>query len=400
MSMSTAFQGLINKGVKSTYAPWEIFLTRKLNYLSLVGFFNVSVGIIVFLVVGEYELIPECTAVLVVSPLVILFNSKRNYIWGAYAFFGIGVVLFFFLTLKMGYMSFVVLFYFPLLTSLVQLMGRRETLRHMIVLLGLFSVSVIAIAWLSAYDFLSIHLSDASLSVIRPFMMLISFFSAIILIAIVTFENTKQEDLINRMLREKEILMAEVFHRVKNNLNIVTSLLNLRKNASDSAEVKEALDDCRNRVFSMALVHQKIYTNPNVGELNFSDYLEDLVGELVNTFGGRNAVDCVVDTSDVQLRLSDAIPCGLIVNELVTNSFKYGQTGAKKLVIHIRSQREGGLVSLEVTDNGPGFDFASYPTGKSLGMELVRSLCEQLDGRFAFTSDNNCRFRMTFTPGG
>jgi two-component sensor histidine kinase len=396
MNASRKFHGLINKGVKSTYAPWEIFLTRKLNYLSVIGFFNVSLGLILFSLLGEYNLVPECGFVLLVAPLVVILNTKKNYIWGAYLFFVIGIVLFFLLSLKMGYESYIVLFYFPILISVVQLLGRRETFRHMVIILSMFFVSIVVLVWLMSFHFLAIGLSDESLYVIRPFNMLISFFSAIALIAIVTAENTKQEDLINQMLHEKEILMAEVFHRVKNNLNIVTSLLNLRKHASESNEVRDALDDCRNRVFSMALVHQKIYTTPNVAQLNFSDYLNDLIGELVNSFGGKEAVDCRIDMSDVELRLADAIPCGLIVNELVTNAFKYARTSSEKLAIDVHLSEREDTVFLEVLDNGPGFDVMVVQTGKSLGMELIRSLSEQLDAEFVFSMDKGCHFRLSF----
>lgn len=396
MRLSAVFSSYINLGSRASYRPWETFLTRRLNYLSAIGFFNVLVALAFFAIIGEYELIGEMVAVLIAAPFVVLLNVKKNYIWSAYLFFLIGVALFFFVTLKMGYESYCILFYFPILISLVQLLGRRETIRHMVILMGIFFVSLVAVVWLATVDFLNMHLTEETLRIVRPFCILLSFFSAIALIAIVTLENIRQEKRINRMLSEKEVLVAEVFHRVKNNLNIVTSLINLRKNASDSPEVHEALDDCRNRVFSMALVHQKIYSTPNVALLNFSDYVRDLANELINALGGSEAVRCRIDASPVELHLGDAIPCGLIVNELVTNSFKYATPPEGKLAIGLRLWRENERVCLEVRDNGECFDLKLLDNEHSLGMELIRSLCEQLDASYQYAYEDGCLFRMSF----
>lgn len=399
MRISRLLSRYINLGVRSSYLPWETFLARRLNYLSVIGFFNVLAALVFFLAIGEYDLVGEMIAVLVVAPFVVFLNVRKDYVWAAYLFFGIGIVLFFFMTLKMGYESYCILFYFPILISLVLLLGRRETIRHMVILMALFFASLVAVVWLATLDYMNLHLSADMLKILRPFCILMSFFSAIALIAIVTLENIRQEKRINRMLNEKEVLVAEVFHRVKNNLNIVTSLINLRKNASDSPEVHEALEDCRNRVFSMALVHQKIYSTPNVARLNFSDYVKDLAIELINALGGSEAVRCDIDASPVELHLGDAIPCGLIVNELVTNSFKYANPQQGKLAIGLRLWQEEDRICLEVRDNGENFDFALLDNQHSLGMELIRSLCEQLDARYLYTYENGCLFTMSFRQG-
>jgi two-component sensor histidine kinase len=202
------------------------------------------------------------------------------------------------------------------------------------------------------------------------------------------------------MLKEKEVLLAEVFHRVKNNMNIVTSLLNLKKEISNSQEVKDALEDCRNRVFSMALVHQTIFNNNSIVELNFKAYIESLTTEIKNSLGSNKPVDIHLDTELVMLDLSTAIPCGLILNELITNSFKYASSDDKSLVIDIKMRQLNNTVELEVRDNGKGLPDNWKQNSYSLGMELISSLCEQIDGTHQFKNDKGLVFNLSFKLKG
>jgi two-component sensor histidine kinase len=212
----------------------------------------------------------------------------------------------------------------------------------------------------------------------------------------ITFESISQENEIKKMLLEKDVLLAEVFHRVKNNMNIVTSLLNLKKNMSESLEVKEALEDCRNRVFSMALVHNNIFNSKNVIGLNFKDYTQNLVNEISNSHGNSENDEIILETENINLDLSNAIPCGLILNELITNSFKYAQVENQKLRIHIKFYLEGDLIKLIVRDNGPGLKNLDFSISNSLGIDLIKSLSEQINGTFSFHNDNGLVFQLEF----
>lgn len=201
------------------------------------------------------------------------------------------------------------------------------------------------------------------------------------------------------MLNEKEILLAEVFHRVKNNMNIVTSLLNLKKHVSESQEVKDAIEECRERVYSMALVHQKIYNNKTIHSLDFKDYVNDLVQEAVNSIGGQDKVDVIFNTEPIDLPINYAIPCGLILNELITNSFKHAQIKNAKLKIEIGLANSNGLVTLSVKDNGPGFDFDNVRKQNSLGMDLIKSLSDQIDAKFSTVNKNGTFSKIEFRKG-
>lgn len=393
MKLVKRLDAFVNSGVRATYLPWEVFLTRKLNILTLIGFFNVAVSAVFLKLINFDEFVPACLLTLVAGPFVLLLN-RVSYILASYYFYAIAIVLFYFLTIRMGFDSYMILYYFPVMISLVQVLGRRETIAHLLIIAALFFVSVIAIAL--TYEGGQIQFPVNSLKVLRTFNIASSFFLAITLVCVFTIENIKQEALIKNMLHEKEVLLAEVFHRVKNNMNIVTSLLNLKKHSSSSDEVKQALEECRERVFSMALVHQKIYNNKRINYLNFKEYVSDLVNESINSIGGKEKVEVEFKTENVELPLNYAIPCGLILNELITNSFKHAQSVDKKLKLNIGLSYQEGQVGLSVKDNGPGFNFDQDPASASLGMDLIRSLSEQIDAHYTISNNEGCLFEMNF----
>ncbi len=395
--MINFFNKLINSGVKPNYQPWEIYLTRKLNLISLITMCNLVVSLVFFEVTSYTQIIFECLLSLVVVPFLILLNKYKNYIWTAYGFYLIGFSFLCSMCLKMGIDSYIILFYFPMMISMVQLLGRRETLKHLIgvSVFCFFTIIIIAIGY--KFNFYNTEINEIDFKNMKLFNILLSFLSALAFNISLVSESINQENLIKKMLKEKEILLAEVFHRVKNNMNIVTSILNLKKGMSDSKEVKEALEDCRNRVFSMALVHQSVYNNNDIVELNFKDYIEKLAKEIKNSFGDDKNVEIFFEAEDIKLDLSNAIPCGLILNELITNSFKYAKSENKKLEIKIKLKKVNNAIEIEIRDNGKGLSENLLKSEESLGMELIKSLSEQINGIYSFKNDNGLVFNLVFS---
>jgi len=352
---------------------------------------------LVFFEIVDFKLISlDCLLSLIILPFLILLNKYKNYIWAAYGFYFIGFSLLASMCLKIGMDSYIILFYFPMMISMIQLLGRRETLKHLIII-SLFCFATIIVIVIgyngNLYYFES---SQGTFKDIKLFNIVLSFMSALAFNISLVLESIGQENLIKKMLKEKEVLLAEVFHRVKNNMNIVTSLLNLKKEISDSQEVKDALEDCRNRVFSMALVHQTIFNNNSIVELDFKAYIESLTSEIKNSLGSNKSVDIHLDTEMLMLDLSNAIPCGLILNELITNSFKYANNESNTLVIQIKLRCNNNTVELEVRDNGQGLSEDCQKNMHSLGMELINSLSEQVDGTHHFKNDNGLVFNLSF----
>lgn len=393
------FIDIINKianiGVKKNYKPWEVLLTRKLNLSSLLGFINVCFGLIAFSLIGYYDSVFECLVILLLAPLVFFLNFRFNYIFASYLFTLMGCFLFFFISVKTGPDAFSILYFFPFVLVLTQMLGRRETYVHLVILFILCFLTILAIIFSYHFSLFNVAISEKLISSVKYVNIIISFFIAVAYVFIISFEANKQERHLKSAIKQKDVLLAELFHRVKNNLNIVTSLLNLKKNSMTSREAQSALEECREMVFSMALVHNKMYTSNNIEQLNFKDYLDTLIPELVRSFGGKEKVDVDVNVPEIIFDLSQAIPCGLIINEFITNAFKHAQVEGRKLKIQVNLVEENGYVDIELTDNGPGV-MTPQQEESSLGLGLIKSLTDQLGGTCNFINNGGLKFNLKF----
>jgi len=218
----------------------------------------------------------------------------------------------------------------------------------------------------------------------------------------------QMEEQIRASLKEKEILLREIHHRVKNNLQIISSLLDLQSDYIRDPQDLELFKESLNRVKSMALIHEKLYQSSNLAKIDFAEYVQNLTAHLFDSYSPNSwAVDLEVDIDKIFLDISTAIPCGLIVNELVSNSLKYAFPSGRegKIRIELRSEESKGdargrpRFALRVSDNGVGFpkdlDFRNTP---SLGLQLVVSLTQQLNGTIELDRSRGTAFTVTFVP--
>jgi PAS domain S-box-containing protein len=211
-------------------------------------------------------------------------------------------------------------------------------------------------------------------------------------------ERKKSEEMLNASLQEKELLLKEIHHRVKNNMQIITSLLNLQKAFTKNKETWDILNECQNRVLSMALVHEKLYQTKDLARIDIGAYLRDLTAYLFRSYG-VSSINRKVDSNDVFLNIDTAIPCGLIVHELVSNAIKYAFTDGREGTIAVQLQSEKDRFVLSVEDDGIGFPREiDYREVSSLGLKLVNTLAAQLDGEVEMKSGQGTRFSIVFSP--
>jgi two-component sensor histidine kinase/CHASE2 domain-containing sensor protein len=214
-----------------------------------------------------------------------------------------------------------------------------------------------------------------------------------------TSELVQANQQLSGALGEKTVLLKEVHHRVKNNLQVISSLLNLQSGYITDPVALQIFTESRNRVRSMALIHEKLYQSGDLSRINFEDYIRAVSGGLQSTFGGpRSAIRIAVDVEEIMLPVDSAVPCGLIVNELVTNCFKYafkpGQAGEIRISMKRLNDTE---LRLSVSDDGIGFPKElDFRNTESLGMQLVATLSEQLDGRVAMKNGCGTTFEISF----
>jgi two-component sensor histidine kinase len=201
-------------------------------------------------------------------------------------------------------------------------------------------------------------------------------------------------------LKDKEVLLKEIHHRVKNNLQIVVSLMRLESRAFSEEKVRAAIKDLETRVRAMALVHEHLYHSSDLAKIGFRDYLKVLCEELFRTYsadGGRIRLE--IDAEAVALDIGRAIPCGLIVNELLTNAIKYAFPGNRKGLIRIAIRNiSGNEVEIAVSDDGIGLpETLDIRNTQTLGLQLVTTLVEnQLKGRVELERADGTRFSIRF----
>ena len=213
-------------------------------------------------------------------------------------------------------------------------------------------------------------------------------------------ERKGAENKIKASLKEKEVLLREIHHRVKNNLQIISSLLSLQSRHTRDEGVINVLKDSQNRIASMAMIHEKLYTKRDFANIDFSDYIKDLITSLYRTYGvNSEKVLLEMDVKDISLGLDTAIPCGLIINELISNSLKHAFYDCAEGRIKISLKKKGrDEVELVVSDNGTGFPEGLDPDStETLGLHLVKILVEdQLKGRLRFERKNGTVFKIRF----
>jgi PAS domain S-box-containing protein len=212
-------------------------------------------------------------------------------------------------------------------------------------------------------------------------------------------ERRRAEKAIKDSLKEKELLIKEIHHRVKNNLQIISSLLKLQSGYIRDKEAHEMLEESRNRIQSMAIVHQKLYQSKSLSKIDFHDYINQLLMHLFQVYTIDNEViSLYVKTKDVSMGIDTAIPCGLIINELVSNSLKYAFPDGRKGNIEIEMKKSGVyMFVLTVSDDGIGLPGnIDFRNTVSLGLQLVITLTEQLDGTIELNQENGTKFTITF----
>jgi PAS domain S-box-containing protein len=215
-------------------------------------------------------------------------------------------------------------------------------------------------------------------------------------------ERKQSEKRIQDALAQKELLLREVHHRVKNNLQVIHSLLDLQALKCADSELVGMLRDSQNRVRSMSLIHQTLYQSQNFAQVDFQRFLGELLPRLTEAYGSMSSQVLIdIQANDVKLPINEAIPCGLIVNELVSNALKHGfrQRQQGRIQVNI-SQLEGQQVQLSISDDGQGIpdDMDLTRTG-SLGLQLVNLLTRQLHGQLDIHRANPTRFSLRFQVG-
>jgi len=208
-------------------------------------------------------------------------------------------------------------------------------------------------------------------------------------------ELKKAEKQVKKSLDEKEVLLREINHRVKNNLQIISSLLHLQEGCAECEDAVDVLKESQGRVKSMAMVQEKLSQTPNYSHINLKDYVEKLVHDILYSYGSLETIKTDLNIEDLNLNMDTSILLGLIINELVTNIVKYAFKGTEgTLTVHITSKLSE-MIEIIIADNGIGIpEYVDPEKSNTLGLQLVSSLVDQLEGNIKLNTSHGTEYTI------
>jgi two-component sensor histidine kinase len=207
-----------------------------------------------------------------------------------------------------------------------------------------------------------------------------------------------QREIIGQELKQKEALLNEIHHRVKNNLQVVSSMLSLQTQYLSDNSLKQIIEDSKGRINSMSLIHESLYRKDDFKEAIFSSYIQNLIPRLVETYGtDESKIQLIMNLEPIKLSLDDSIPCGLIINEIVSNSLKHGFPNGKQGTISIELKQKEKLVFLTISDDGVGLEEGkTFSSNDSFGFLLIESLASQLEAEIKIDSKGGFRYSLAW----
>lgn len=417
--LSDRFNRFMAYGISGEMTEWEVRRIRLLNFFYLVATVTYFAGVIeTFLVDGRSEGFLILIFALVFQLGLIPMLMKKSQAAEAFFLFAGNVTLFVFDN-HYGKDAGTWLYYFPFMAVIAFLVDFKKTIPVLFHLVStfLFLGAGFIFKGKLLYKEFPKEIIDASF--------IFSFFISAFAMAAITIsilqmiyrqyttflqrmeERRIAEESMKAAIREKETLLAEIHHRVKNNLAVISSLLNLQMNTVENEYTREVLRESRNRVASMALIHQKLYNSPNAEEIDFGKYSSELVEEIRHSYSETitEKIRVDVEAEPCSLSLTIAIPCGLILNELLSNCYKHAFPGKRAGTIRIHSGKksDGKGFALHVIDDGIGLP-AGFTPGNSdtLGVSIIQSLAEQVEAQWEMGrgEKGGTFFHMEFlTPG-
>ncbi len=211
-------------------------------------------------------------------------------------------------------------------------------------------------------------------------------------------ERKEAEVRMRASLAEKEVLLREIHHRVKNNLQVVSSLLFLQSQRFSDPELQTCFLESQSRICSMALAHEQLYQSKNLAEISIKSYIESLVGQLAQVFQSPGQEVCFhLVVEDLPLDIEKVVPCGLLITELLSNAYKHAFEEGQKGQVTISMQGGAGQIELAVADNGVGFPAdLDYRQAKTFGLQLITALVNQLGGTLELENNDGTRFGVRF----
>lgn len=412
-------QRFLRKGTENVTDPFDARRILLLNLFSCVGVFTLAAAVAQSLVSQEPREMAVVLAVATVLMFGVPFAGRKNPNLGTVYILLLANLLILFFANAQGLGAGTYFYYFPLFFANAWLMDFRKPWNALL----LVSMTLVSIAGVLLMPDSLFGLSISEEVQKDSFVFNLSaaaFIMALNTIVIVWMNYRRQQEIESRItetekiaaqlitaLKEKEVLLAEIHHRVKNNLAVVRGLLNMQLNTTTNESAKGPLRESVNRITTMALIHQKLYTRGNHDSVDLVSYVNELVREIAASYHQQNTTmpEVNTDIKDISLTLNRAVPCGLILNEFLSNAYKHAFSKEQRGTIRISITPDAAktdFVNLVVADNGKGIPEGFDPdTSATLGITIIQSLTDQLDGKFTFeSSQKGTAMKVNFPVAG
>jgi len=397
------FGNLINLGVKTEMEFYQKREARIVNLFALITLLGLLIGVSsVIFISGDY-VISTVLFTTLTSLSILFLNYKLHHNAATYLFvITINVTIF---ILNQQYIDTVgnYLYYFPVIFCVALIHNPVKSNTRTAIFFSIVLTSFLCSRFIEIPCLKNTSITDADNIALLTYNSVLAFFVTIILVFLVVRLINRQNNealallhkeqdaqkIIAQSLKEKEILLSEIHHRVKNNLAIITGLLNLQTEKAPCDESKLLMIESRNRVMSIAMVHERLYKKDNLSKINLKQYLSELVQELVKSFPiNSKQIQIEEELQKIELEITKAVPIGLIVNEALTNSLKHAFNSLKeKPTITIKMQLIYDRIQICITDNGVGFADINSRKDSALGLSLIESLCDQIDAEVVFKNE-------------
>ena len=406
------FSNLINLGLNSDMEFYQRRESKMVNLFEWISLIGSIIGInTVFFIQAQYPTFISLFSVL--TPLLVLFlNYKKLYNAATYAFVATTNISIFVIVQQYDITVGNYLYYFPVIFCIALIHNPSKSNARTIFLFLIVAISFLC-SWL--IDIPSLKTKTVSLQdnqVLLIYNSILTFFITIVLVYLVVKQINQQNNealsllkkeqesqlIIGQSLKEKEILLAEIQHRVKNNLAIITGLLNLQTEKAPCDESRLLMIESRNRVMSIAMVHERLYKKENLSKINLKLYLSELIQELVKSFPvNSKTIEIIEDLDKIEIEIIKAVPIGLIVNEALTNSLKHAfKPENTHPTVKIRMKLIYDRIQICLIDTGIGFLDPTKRKDTALGLSLIESLSDQIDAQVVFKNEGGACVSIVF----
>ncbi len=380
-------------------APAERPVIRLVNTISLLCITGAVFGLVISLPLDGFQpvVVANSAVIICICMLPLYLNYRQRYRLSKWALVFICHVVIVSTHFSVNYEvgSWVLLLgLFPLYVALFD--SRRETFIFSLLSFGMILMSIylqsrpsfVPLATYFGSELLVIQYVYISLGI--GFVLFFSFF--------MKHNLNRQRQLLNKALEEKDVLLREVHHRVKNNLQVITSMLNIqeRRIEPEQVEMRRFIEAAQGRIQSMALVHQQLYAQNDLKNVRIEAYITDLIRHLKTIYHTHGSVSFDVTIDDSTLPADKVVPLGLIINEAVSNAYKHAFRDEKGGRVSITLSTRAGLHTLLISDDGAGLHIPEDRPRKGIGLQLIADMADQLNGNHSISGDSGVRHEVTF----